>query len=223
MKKILKKIIQPFYQRYHFWYHNKPRRYNYKKIYTIIQPSVFSPKHTISTKILLNYISTLNLKKARVLELGCGSGIISIYTASKGAEVIATDINKIALSSLNKTAPQQQLSVETIFSDLFDQIPISNFNYIFINPPYYPKNPKNINEQAWFCGENFEYFEKLFQQLPNQLTSTTNCLMILSDDCEVTIIKNIAKKNKLSLIEILEKQSFFEKNYIFKIESRITN
>ena len=170
------------------------------------------------TTVFLNYISTITLKGKKVLELGCGSGIISIYTASKGASVTASDINKIALDSLKSVSQKQHFDINCIYSDLFKATPKICFDCIIINPPYYPRRAKSIEEHAWFCGKDFEYFEKLFIQLPNQLTSTTNCLMILSDDCEIKTIKNTAKKNNLSFTKIHEKQSLFEKNYIYKIE-----
>ena len=78
---------------------------------------------------------------------------------------------------------------------------------------------KNVKEQAWFCGENFEYFEKLFLQLPNSLSSETNCFMIVSQDCEIEKIKAIALKNTLVFELILEKKELVETNYIFKLAS----
>lgn len=217
MKKLLKRITHPLYKRYHFWYHKKPRKYIYKNVYTIVQPSVFSPKNTVSTKVFLDYITTLDLKEKVVLELGCGSGIISIHAASKGAKVTASDINKIAINSLQEVSKKQNFNFNCIISDLFDVINKSNFDYIFINPPYYPKKPKNIEEQAWFCGENFEYFKSLFFQLKENSTTNTRVLMILSDACDLEKIKTIASKNNLKLELISTKRLSFETNFIFKI------
>jgi len=95
---------------------------------------------------------------------------------------------------------------------------IQNIDYYFIiiNPPYYPKTAKNDREQAWFCGENFEYFEKLFKQLPSHIEHT-KVIMILSEDCDLKRISNIASKNRLKLEIILEKTGLLEKNFIFKI------
>ena len=217
MKKLLKKIIQPFFKRYYNWYQKKPRKYVYKNVYTIIQPTVFSPKNTISTKVFLDYINTLDLKNKTVLELGCGSGIISIFCASKGAKVIASDINKTAINSLLSVGLEQGYIIQTIVSDLFKNIPKLNFEYIFINPPYYPKKPTNMEEKAWYCGENFEYFEQLFQQLNENLSKNT--LMILSDDCELNQIQEIAKKNNLKLESIFTKKLITEKNFIYRIST----
>lgn len=216
MKKLLKKITHPFFKAYYNWYQKKPRKYVYKNVYTIVQPSVFSPKNTISTKVFLDYISSLDLKNKKVLELGCGSGIISVFCASKKAKVAASDINKVALSSLKEVSKNQGFDIDCVYSNLFNNIDYINYDYIFINPPYYPKKPKNIEEQAWFCGKNFEYFEYLFQQLVKNISQNT--LIILSEDCNLNEIKRIASKNRLELKLILTKKLITEKNFIFKIK-----
>ncbi len=217
MKQLLKKIIHPFFKTYYNWYQKKPRKYVYKKIYTIVQPTVFSPKNTVSTKVFLDYISTLDLKNKNVLELGCGSGIISIFCASKKAKVTASDINEVAISSLLSVGLEQGFVIDTIVSDLFQNINSKTYDYIFINPPYYPKKPKNIEEKAWFCGENFEYFHNLFSQLKENTLKNTKVLMILSDACDLLNIQKIAKNNNLLLEKLFTKKLSFEINYIFKI------
>lgn len=178
-------------------------------------PEVFPPHYTFSTKILLNHINTINLEDKTFLELGCGCGIISLFAASKGAKVTASDINAIALKTLEKNALNSSLKLQIIDSDLFKNIDSQSFDYIIINPPYYPKTPKNVKEQAWFCGENFEYFQKLFKQLSNRKDKII--LMILSQDCNIEKIKDIASIYNLHLKTELEQTTFAERNYIFKI------
>lgn len=217
IRNIYKKIIGPFYKRYHQWYHLKPRKYSYKNVWTIVNPSVFSPRHTLSTRIFLDFISNLDLEKKDVLELGCGSGIISIYSASRKAEVMASDINDKALEGLKEASEKQNLMVHTLYSDLFQNISNINLDYIFINPPYYPKKAISVSDQAWFCGENFEFFRKLFIQLPEFMKLKTEVYMILSEDCETDIILKLAQEEKLNWIQVHEIKKLFEKTYIFKI------
>jgi release factor glutamine methyltransferase len=100
---------------------------------------------------------------------------------------------------------------------LFSNLPKINFDYIFINPPYYPKKPKNIKEQAWFCGENFEYFKQLFNQLGSQLTHSNDCYMILSDACELATIGILAKNENLHMKKVFTKKMVGEENYIFQV------
>ncbi len=200
------------------WYHSKPRKFTYKKVWIIVYPTVFSPIHTLSTKILLEFISNLNLIDSNVLELGCGSGIISIYSASKGAVVLASDINEKAINGINEAALEQNLKIQTIYSNLFDKIPKQDFDFIFINPPYYPRNAKNITERAWFCGEDFKYFVDLFRQLPQYMSTNTNVYMNLSEDCEIELIKSLALQQNLIFKLIHEVKKNFERTFIFKLE-----
>ena len=216
MRDIIKKILQPFLQYGHKKLFSKPRKYVYENIEVIVLPKVFPPHFTLSTKILLNYIKPIDLKGKTVLELGCGSGIISLFASSKGAKVTATDINEIALNALGKASKRNNLKVSIIYSDLFSNIQKSYFDYIIINPPYYPRTANNIKEKAWFCGENFEYFEKLFQELSQR--QDKNILMVLSEDCNINKIKEIASIYTLYLDCILKKKIIIEENFIFRIK-----
>jgi release factor glutamine methyltransferase len=173
---------------------------------------------TFSTKILLDFINEMDLENKTFLELGCGSGIISLLASKKGAKVTASDINQTALDYLHDNAAKNNLTVKTVFSDLFQNLENQSFDCIIINPPYYPKKPKSIKEQAWFCGENFEYFEKLFSQLPQFLLPATECFMILSQDCDLEKIKAIASGDAMAFKLVLEKKELVETNYIFKVE-----
>ncbi|WAC03795.1 methyltransferase [Lacinutrix neustonica] len=197
-------------------YHLKQRTYTYEGIQIAINPEVFPPNFTISTKILLDYVKSLRLQNKTFLELGCGSGILSLFAASKKAIVTASDINRVAIETLKEASKKNKIPITVVYSDLFENLLNKTFDYIIINPPYYPKAPKNIKEHAWFCGDNFEYFEKLFAQLPQHISPNT--LMILSEDCEIEHIKQLAFKNKLSLKLISKKSVLKEKNYIFNIE-----
>jgi release factor glutamine methyltransferase len=219
MRTFLKKITHPFLKFGLNTYYSKSRNFTYDAITIKIHPDVFPPQLTFSTKILLAFIKELDLENKTFLELGCGSGIISLLAAKKKAIVAASDINQTALDFLDNNSAKNHLKVKTIYSDLFQNIENTAFDYIIINPPYYPKTATSIKEQAWFCGENFEYFENLFVQIPNNLTTSTNCFMILSQDCDIEKIKAIALKNAIAFELILKKKELVEANYIFRLTS----
>ena len=215
IRKLLKRLTHPFLKYGTQKYFAKPRPYIHEGIEVLVMPDVFPPHYTLSTKILLDYLKQIDLKGKTLLELGCGSGIVALYAASKEAIVTASDINTIALTALKDASAKNRIALKIINSNLFEAISSPSFDFVIINPPYYPKAPKNIKEQAWFCGENFEYFNGLFYQLSERNDKTV--LMILSQDCDINHIKNIAIKNNLKLDIELERANFAERNFIFRI------
>lgn len=219
MRTFFKKITSPFLKKASVIYFSKPRKYTYKNFAVWVEPTVFPPFFTISTKLLSAFLETLSLEKKKVLELGCGCGIISILAAKNGAIVTATDINKTALEALEKNSNSNQVFIEIIYSDLFENLTAKSFDIIIINPPYYPKTPTTLTENAWYCGENFEYFEQLFKQIPTFLTSSTEAYMILSEDCAIEKIQSIASKNKILLVTLFEKIIIGEKNFLFQLKN----
>ena len=219
MKNFIKKITHPFLKFGLNAYYSKPRNYCYENICVKVHPDVFPPQLTLSTKILLDFIREKELYSKTLLELGCGSGIISLLASKKGAKVTAIDINKTALEFLAINANNNQLKINILASNLFENLVNKSFDIIIINPPYYPKKSKSIKEQAWFCGENFEYFETLFFQLPKYISSKNEIYMILSEDCELEKIKAIALKNEIAFEIMVEKKVFAEKNYIFQLHN----
>ncbi len=217
-RNIIKKVTQPFLQRGLDYYYRKPRNYSYDGLTVLVHPDVFPPHLTLSTKILLDFISEMNLEKKTFLELGCGSGVVSLYAKKKGATVTASDINETALKYLKNASETAKLEVNCVKSDLFSNISKEYFDFIIVNPPYYPKAPSNIKQHAWFCGENFEYFEAFFNQIPSYLTPKNETYMILSEDCELQKIETIANRNNLEMNTILETKKAGEKIFIFEIK-----
>jgi release factor glutamine methyltransferase len=219
MRGTLKKIVHPLLK---FWlkvYYLRPQKYTYKNATVIVHKDVFSPYMTISTKIFIDFIETLELEQKSVLELGCGSGLISIFSAKKGAIVTASDINPTALRYLQKSAELNHVHVTIRHSDLFSELKKTTFDYLFINPPYFPKQPKNIVEKAWYCGEDFDYFKRLFMALPDQLIKTNHCYMILSDTCQLETISRLAHNENLIMQVVFTKKVVGEVNYVFEISA----
>ena len=181
-------------------------------------PGVFFPHLTISTKMLLQFLESEELAQKSFLELGCGTGIISVLAAKKEANVTASDLNPRAIDNVKLNAKNNSVELKPILSDLFKSISPQAFDYIIINPPYYPKNPKNQSEIAWFCGENFEYFESLFSTISPYLDSTSKVYMILSIDCDLVTVKKISTQNNLIMTLIKSQKKWGELNYIFQIK-----
>jgi release factor glutamine methyltransferase len=215
LKSLAFRILHPASEKYL----SKERTYTYKGITVTVFPGVFHPGFFFSTKLLLNYFENIDLRKKYVLELGAGSGLISIFTANKGGYVTASDISLTAVYNIEKNVKMTNANVEVVHSDLFDDIPPRRYDYIIINPPYYQKTPSSEKEFAWYGGDDFQYFRKLFSQLGNNIYENTNVIMVLSDEADLEMIKNIADEFNFVMKELFHKKTFGENHFIFKIES----
>lgn len=211
-------ILSPVLQRFAKYYFSKPRPFNYKGIKGTVLPDVFYPIFTISTKLLMDFIEQFDLKGKSFLELGCGTGMISTLAAKRGAIVIASDINPAAIENVELNAENNGVNLQPILSDLFEKILPQFFDYIIINPPYYPKDPLNKAEEAWYCGNDFEYFKKLFDQLGTYFNKNSQVYMILSEDCKLEKIKSLAAEKHLNFELVSQKKKQGEENYIFRIQ-----
>jgi release factor glutamine methyltransferase len=202
------------------WYLSRPRNFTYQGITITVFPGVFHPGFFYSTKILLEFIEQQNVHEKEFLELGCGSGIISILAAKKGAFVTACDISKKAVENTLLNATKNNVNIVTAHSDLFEQLPNKKWDWIIINPPYYPSDPKNEAEYAWYCGQEYQYFEKLFHTLPDNIHAETHILMILSEVCALEKIVAIARGYNFGFEKIDEKNVWVDgKNFLYWLKN----
>lgn len=219
MRRAFKRTVSFFLIPLTRWYLRKERRYSYKGVSISILPGVFHPGLFYSTKFLLDYLFTQPIHNKSLLELGCGTGLISIISAKRGASVIASDISERALKNATINASANQISIATVHSDVFGNITEKIFDYIIINPPYYARAPQNEEEFAWHCGENFEYFHKLFKFLGNYMNSTTQVIMVLTLGSELEKIFNVGKKEGFQFNLLKERAVLFDgKDFLYQIK-----
>jgi release factor glutamine methyltransferase len=75
---------------------------------------------------------------ARVLELGTGSGAISVALASLRPEwrITATDVSEEALDVARRNSREHAVEIDFALSDCFESIGLDLFDLIVSNPPY---------------------------------------------------------------------------------------
>jgi release factor glutamine methyltransferase len=204
-------------------YLKKERSYNYKGFKLKIFSGIFHPAFFFSTKYLFSFINSQSIQKKECLELGCGSGLLTLLMLRKNGNVTAIDIQDLAIQNtllnFEKNKSQFYSSLTLVKSDLFDNLPITKFDFVIINPPYFFADVATESENAWYCGEHGEYFEKLFLQLKFYTHSNSDVYMVLAENCDLTRIEKIANKHECRVEKIHQKKIWWEVNYIFKLVS----
>tara|TARA_Y100000310_G_C20577600_1_gene761230 strand:+ start:327 stop:893 length:567 start_codon:yes stop_codon:yes gene_type:complete len=99
-----------------------------KKNYTFYSaPGVFSAKKLdFGTKVLVENMQV----KGRVLDLGCGIGVVGRIAFEEADEVVMTDVNKRAC----KLAKMNCRKCSVLCGDMYEKI-IGKFDVILFNPP----------------------------------------------------------------------------------------
>lgn len=213
-KTIGNRLIKPLALRYI----RREREIEFDGIRIRTTPGVFHPGMYFSTKFMLKYLRKQELKGKTFMELGAGSGLVSIWAALHQAVVTATEINRIALEDIQYNAQQNRAHLTVLYSDMWDSMSRQKFDWLVVNPPYYPRYPATAADRAWYCGENFEYFHRFFAGLGEFTHAKSRIAMVLSEDCELEKIKSIAAEYNYSMKMVQKGIKWGEWNYIFGIE-----
>lgn len=85
-----------------------------------------------------NYLEKKNITNPKILDLGCGSGVIGLTLKHffPNSLVTLVDISKDALKVAESNAKSLGLDVNFIKSDWFSNVPLSKYDVIVSNPPY---------------------------------------------------------------------------------------
>ena len=186
-----------------------------------VRPTVFNPRDFISSEIFATYVKSLDLTGKYILDMGSGSGIVSIFAASQGANCVACDVNPVAVRCITENAQQNKLSsqIKVYESDLFDSLnnfdPAGTmFDIIFFNPPYYKGNPKNNFERAFKGGTNLEVIDRFLSEAKGFLSSSGRICMIVSTDMDIDDLYFRIKSAGYNYNVLQTSKKFFETFYI---------
>lgn len=162
--------------------------------------------------------------KGKILELGCGSGIVSLFNAKANPQntVFGVDINPSAIASANENAKLNSIGNTTfVESDLFDAIPDASFDAILFNPPYLPtpddEKIRGKLNAAFDGGKNGrDTLGRFFDQLESHIHQGTRVLILHSSlnnpDKTFEQMESLGLKTE----KVCEKSFFFEKLMVLK-------
>ena len=157
----------------------------------------------------------LEIKEGQsVLEIGTGSGIVSMYASLLTDDVTATDINYNALELAEKNFKINNIdTIKLEFGDLFEPVKDQKFDVILFNTPYLPTDSDDIiNDDLNYAfdggldGRNV--IDRFINQVSNHLNDKGIVQMIQSSlsDNEKTL--NMFDRNGF-VAEIAESEKFF--------------
>jgi release factor glutamine methyltransferase len=150
-----------------------------------------------------------------VLEVGCGSGLISRNLAPLVREVLATDINPFAVIMARESG------IPVIRADLFMGIK-AKFDMVIFNPPYLPTSEEEKN-RGWMNyaldggKSGRETIERFFIDLGAHLTPGGRALILLSSLTGIAMVEEMAVNLGFEARQVAVERYFFELLYVFKV------
>ena len=184
-----------------------------------VPPTVFHPDLYFSTRFIARYLSSLDLKNKTVLDMGSGSGILSLIAASMGASVRSVDVNPEAVLATWENAKENQLehAITVISGYLFEPIADdATFDYIVFNPPFFPRPPKDAGEAAWQAGENYDVLRQFLINAGKHLNKAGKIVLIISSVMDIHKILNILADLNLKVCCASSKRVLFERLFIYE-------
>lgn len=186
-----------------------------------VPPTVFHPKFYFTSKFFGEYILSLQLDGKTVLDIGCGSGILSLAAARSGGTVTATDINPSAVQATRENAGRNGLlgTIRVVEGDLFAGIAPSTarFDYILSNPPFYDGEARTMTEKAFRGGSGMEFMAGLAHFSPSFLAAGGSILLVLSSDADLQACLRPFEENRFSSRVVKVRELLFEMLTIIEV------
>lgn len=132
-------------------FHEKPKNIQYD---IVIEPKMsFGTAHHPSTFLMIRALLEMQIKGRTILDMGCGTGVLAILAALKGAkDIIAIDNNDWAYENTLENIHKNQVDINAYMGDAstlkqFDRKDIFlaniNRNVLLEDIPLYTNNIKN--------------------------------------------------------------------------------
>lgn len=151
-------------------------------------PDVYPPSED---SILL--IESLDVRDSeRILEIGCGSGVVSIHCASNGCDVTSVDINPFAVELTRSNFKRNGLEGDVRESDVYSSVD-GRFDTIVFNLPYLPTDDDaGIISKAWNGGpDGMGPLPKLLAHAPEHLLPNGRVVIVVSSLMEKDALDSI--------------------------------
>lgn len=175
-----------------------------RSVHLDVHPEVYAPAE--DTYLLL---SALEVRRGeRTLEMGCGSGLLSMHMAKAGATVTAVDIDARAVAATENGARMNGLPVRAVHSDLFSNV-LGSYDLIIFNPPYLRGEVRGQEDLCWAGGEDgVELTARFLRQARDHLAPGGRILLLASDDMEPSALDEALSEWRTEVL--VRKTLFFE-------------
>ena len=184
------------------------------EIRILSDPDVYPPS---DDSIL--FIQSLNMKNGeRVLEIGCGSGVVSIHCAKNGCVVTSGDINPTAVELTRKNAAENGVDITVVETDVYSNIE-GRFDTVLFNLPYLPVDEDGLLARSWSGGpDGLGPLPDLLSGSPDHLNPNGRIVVVISSLMDTQALWDLL--DDYDVENIGELKLFFEKLAVLEIRPK---
>ena len=174
-------------------------------------PGVYAPAE--DTFLMLGALTIS--KDERVLEMGCGAGLVSVHIAKCGAMVTAAGVNPEAVKCTQTNASRNDVLVNVVGSDLFENVH-GMFDLILFNPPYLRGEECSMEDKAWAGGPTgTETLFRFLEAATPHLDRNGRIVVIVSSDMDQTALEKVLRPYQVR--ELASMRLFFEELKVLEL------
>ncbi|MHC1586069.1 MAG: HemK2/MTQ2 family protein methyltransferase [Candidatus Hecatellaceae archaeon] len=159
-----------------------------------------------------------------VLDMGCGSGLLTLLAARKASLVVAVDINPEAVKATAENVKANGFAgkVELVVGDLFSAFRRGElFDLVIFNPPYLPVEEEDQLGRAWSGGPTGrEVIDRFLSEVKGRLKPRGKILLVQSTLSNVSETVRVLEASGFNVRVLGRKQFFFEE--LFCLEAELT-
>jgi release factor glutamine methyltransferase len=186
-----------------------------------VPPTVFHPKIFLTSAFFAKFLQSQDFAGKSVIEVGCGSGILSLSAAKAGAaSVLALDINPAAVEATRINAAKNNLpQVTSLQSDLFSGLPAATTaDVIITSPPSFSGEPRDAADRAWHAGPGYRDILSLFDQAARHLNAEGKIYLLISSDTNQKLMDHLIRSAGFIGKEVAGRSILVERFIIFELK-----
>lgn len=141
-----------------------------------IHPTVYSPKYFPETLWFGENLPAI-VQGNSFLEVGVGSGLVSLHLAASGSTVVGVDINPDAVETARKNFRANGQTGSFFVSDVFENVS-GTFDYLFWNHPWQidASIPQELKSEKTF-DEDYRLLKRFVSEAKNYLAEDGSVLL----------------------------------------------
>jgi release factor glutamine methyltransferase len=125
----------------------------------------------------------------RVLDMGTGSGVNAILAASVAREVVAVDVNPVAVRAARANAERNGVTVDVRESDVFSAVD-GTFDLVVVDPPFRWFAPRDLLEAA-STDQDYRMLSAFFSGLRDHLAPGGRLLVAFGTSGDIAYLREL--------------------------------